>query len=146
MSALHYTALDGHVALCSKLIASGSALDPINLMLETPLMLAAESGHADVVAGLLMAGASADSQDIFGQTPLMRACKNGHLMASYVLMAQASLASERLVDVFGCDALDYAIQARCQPLVQSLLPRAEQENDTAADVARTKTLPQLGYA
>lgn len=146
MSALHYTALDGQLELSAKLIAVGSQQDPINLMLETPLMLAAESGHADVVAGLLMAGASPEAQDIFGQTALMRASQKGHLTASYALLAQTPPSLVGVRDVFGYDALDYAIEARCQPLVQALMPYATRAQDVGFEKARTKTLPQLEYA
>jgi uncharacterized protein len=86
MTALHWAALNGDVALTSMLLHGGAnVMSRTRLGAYTPLALAAEAGHGPVVAALVDAGADVNATDSSGTTVLMLAAASGDAEAISVL-------------------------------------------------------------
>jgi ankyrin repeat protein len=80
MTALHWAAVNGDVALTDMLLqAGGNVAARTRLGAYTPLALAAEAGHGAVAAALVEAGADVNAEDSSGTTVLMLAAAGGNV-------------------------------------------------------------------
>jgi uncharacterized protein len=78
MTALHWAAANGDIAMTQMLLAAGANIRATTrLGGVTPLLMASQSGHAQIVAALLAAGAEAKSATSTGATALMLAARAG---------------------------------------------------------------------
>src|SRR6185436_5319615 len=89
MTALHWAAERGDVALADMLLYAGANVAAVTRIGQyTPLHLAAASGNADVVKVLLDRGADANAREAeWGQTPLMFAAAQNRAAAIAALLA-----------------------------------------------------------
>ena len=77
----------GDAIIVDILLRYGAKLDPINKLLETPLIIASRRGHAGVVGRLLVESkVSIDHKDNQGRTPLSYASKFGHAEVVHLLL------------------------------------------------------------
>jgi uncharacterized protein len=87
MTALHWAARGGDVALTQMLLYAGANVKATTrLGGYTPLLMAAEQGHAGVIAALLAGGADAKAPNLLGTTPLMLAAASGNAQAVTTLI------------------------------------------------------------
>jgi hypothetical protein len=74
---MHYAAMGGHLPLLELLLEYGAKLDPMNLLNETPLLLAIRRGHWGVALRLVERGANCNFADAEKRSPLFAACSLG---------------------------------------------------------------------
>ena len=87
MSALHWAAVNGDLALADVLLQGGAIVTSrTRLGGYTPLALAAEAGHGAVVAALIKAGADVNAADTSGTTVLMLAASSGDVKTIRMLV------------------------------------------------------------
>jgi len=116
-SALHVTAWNGYVDLCSVLLKSGANPDICGPSDITPLSLASQQGHADIVKQLVEANCkvccSADIDDCQSVTALHLAARNGHTdVVRLLLDAGADIeASMSTKGITGLTALHLAVES-----------------------------------
>ena len=70
MTALHYTAREGHMAAARALVESGADVNPINADKFSPLVMAIANGHFDLARYLLDHGADPNLATLSGLTAL----------------------------------------------------------------------------
>jgi ankyrin repeat protein len=70
MTALHYTAREGHMAAARALVESGADVNPINADKFSPLVMAIANGHFDLARYLLDHGADSNLATLSGLTAL----------------------------------------------------------------------------
>lgn len=102
-SPLMAAALGGQLALCSKLIARGAAVNKTGW---TPLHYAATNGHVDVIRLLLEEHAFVDAESPNKTTPLMMAARYGSVDAARLLLQEG--AEPLLRNDVGMTAIDFA--------------------------------------
>lgn len=97
MSAMHWAAERGDLALLDVLLTAGAELESATRIGEyRPLHIAARNGHAEVVQRLLDGGADVDARtDPSGSTPLHLAATSGDRAAVEVLLAAGADADAR---------------------------------------------------
>jgi ankyrin repeat protein len=96
MTALHWAALNGDLALVGILEHAGANLKAATRIDKaTPLLLAAENGHAAVVRALLEVGADAKATDANGTTALMLAAAAGQADAIRFLLHHGAAVNAR---------------------------------------------------
>jgi len=78
MTALHYSAKRGHLAVVKYLVERNAALEVPNGTGQSPLAAAAQSGQAEVVDHLILSNANPNSEADHGVRPLHRAAGAGH--------------------------------------------------------------------
>ena len=78
MTALHYSAKRGHLAVVKYLVERNAALEVRNGTGQSPLAAAAQSGQAEVVDHLILSNANPNSEADHGVRPLHRAAGAGH--------------------------------------------------------------------
>ncbi len=89
MTALHWAAMRGDVALARLLLQAGASPKAATRVgAYTPLLLAAKAGYGDVVAALLASGADAGVKTDNGTTALMFAAASGDVASVEQLIAQ----------------------------------------------------------
>lgn len=116
----------GDVALLSRLVADGAAVDPSDEFGDTPLIYAAMSGRADEARVLLAHGAHVDARDSFRQTALIAAAQHGAAdVVALLLKRGANVAAQ---DRFGRDALMYAAIYDSVPSARLLLDAGADPN------------------
>ena len=74
---MHYAAVGGHVPLLELLLEYGAKVDAMNLLNETPLLLAIRRGHWGVALRLVERGANCNFADAEKRSPLFAACTLG---------------------------------------------------------------------
>ncbi|KAH9150489.1 hypothetical protein AeRB84_006677 [Aphanomyces euteiches] len=83
---LHEAARNGDLDMVQELLASGTMIDGINEIHNTPLHVASKSGHLAVMKFLLDKGAAVNAADSERWSPLHFASNNGHLdVVKYLL-------------------------------------------------------------
>ena len=68
-TALHRSAVGGHVETASLLLEAGAGADAVNVDKRTPLHLAAANGHPAVASTLIDGGANVDARDGWDPKP-----------------------------------------------------------------------------
>jgi ankyrin repeat protein len=87
MTALHWAALNGDLAMTQVLLHAGANVNAsTRIGGYTPLHVAAKNGHATIVEALLASGAHAGTADTYGTTPLMLAAASGSAEAVTTLV------------------------------------------------------------
>ncbi|KAK4072353.1 hypothetical protein Trihar35433_4417 [Trichoderma harzianum] len=84
---LWYTALNGHEALITLLLARGAIVNTADIHGKSAFIVAAENGHQEVVERLLEAGADVNLGTHFGPRALSTAAKIGHQEIVEMLLA-----------------------------------------------------------
>jgi len=74
---MHYAAKFGALNVLIALISRGAGVDPPDVNLKTPLIVAIENNKFTVARSLIEFGADVESRDSSQRTPLMFACKIG---------------------------------------------------------------------
>jgi ankyrin repeat protein len=91
MTALHWAARHGDVALARMLLLAGANVKAATrLGAYTPLLLASQAGHAALIGVLLEAGADPNTPTANGATPLMLAAGAGKADAVRALLARGA--------------------------------------------------------
>jgi ankyrin repeat protein len=91
MTALHWSALNGHLEAMNVLLYAGATTEPLTRVGRyTPLHLASSRGHAASVARLLQAGARPDAVTETGVQPLHLAAQAGNADAVEALIARGA--------------------------------------------------------
>src|SRR5688572_10473022 len=96
---LFQAAKDGDLEAVTQLIKDGIDVNTLDdLLLESPLMMAAKFNHIEIVEILLMAGAELEISSLYNYTALMIAAKYGHtevirLLANYNAKVNSSFPS-----------------------------------------------------
>uniref|UniRef100_A0A3P8XWR0 Inversin n=1 Tax=Esox lucius TaxID=8010 RepID=A0A3P8XWR0_ESOLU len=85
-TALHASALSGHVSTVRLLLERGAMVDSLDVMKHTPLFRACEMGHRDVILTLIRGGARVDLVDVDGHTALHWAALGGNAEVCQLLM------------------------------------------------------------
>ncbi len=78
-TALHWSALNGHLAIVRRLLAHGATSCQDKIYGFTPLMLAARQGHALMIELLLRHTSNIDATDIHRETALFDAVRNNNV-------------------------------------------------------------------
>jgi ankyrin repeat protein len=86
-TALHWGAVNGHVAACAALLEAGAGADARSALGWTPLMVAAANANPAIARLLLAGGASAALADSTGRTALHHAAGAGALEVVAMLAA-----------------------------------------------------------
>ena len=89
-TALHSTALRGHVGVVRLLLDGGAIIDALNDVGRTPLHWAARGGHLEVIDLLVSRGAALEAVDEDGWTPLYLAAYGGEERAAARLLELGS--------------------------------------------------------
>ncbi len=116
----------GDVALLSRLVDDGAAVDPSDEFGDTPLIYAAMSGRADEARVLLSRGARVNARDSFRQTALIAAAQHGAADVVALLLKRGADVSAQ--DRFGRDALMYAAIYDSVPVARLLMDAGADPN------------------
>lgn len=101
-TALHWAALNGHLAIVESLLAHGATSSKDKIYGFTPLMLAARQGHARMVELLIGHNNDVDATDIHGETALFDAVRNNNIDCVKLLIKVlfATCSTSLLIEVF----------------------------------------------
>jgi ankyrin repeat protein len=127
---LSYAAQEGKIECVRILISSGSNIDSVTNLNNTPLYRAAYNGRTDVVDLLIKAGANIEKAARGGKTPLLAAAKYGRI-GSLELLIHAN-ANINHKDDLGWTALSLARHMQFSDCENLLL------NANAIDIGRPK--------
>ena len=112
MSALHLSALGGHLSCARRLLSELAPADSDDLQKATPLMFAALGGHIKVLDLLIRNGALLGRTDANGRTALFYGVTGSQRpLVRHLLQKWRSGCKEfvRHMDMHGCSALYYAL-------------------------------------
>ena len=121
VSALHWTAVNGHTLCAEMLIKAGASVDALTLQQRTPLILASCYGFLDIIKLLLRAdqGASISSADLNGMTALHMSVKEGYNVCTDYLISEGANIDAQNVD--GYTPLLYAIEHNYEELAYRII-------------------------
>lgn len=119
-TALHISALRGHVSGVSLLLDAGAAVDEPNHKTFTPLAYALSQGQYETSKALLQRGARVDCRDANGNTPLLLAAKVGDARTLDIVLKHPRVNLQE-TDRDRCSALFLALMGGNKDCIMSLL-------------------------
>ena len=131
MTALHWAAELGNVALVRMLVAAGADLEAVTRIGDlTPLHIGAEVGQGATVRALLDAGASANARNVNGSTPLHFAALAGSVEAVDALADHGADVNAREAK-WGQTPLMFAASRNRAPAIEALIARGADMGTTS---------------